>query len=240
MFDDNHWNDGKRPTSLNVRNELFREFSKSLILGPPDWLPKSSPTETEHQIFVLPAVSLGSIPALSIPFDKATPAYADATTLVNFYVEDRKLRRLFNNPGVFVRAFEKYWGITSPDFSIWNNAPECLRIAATWYNRALGRFFSDKGLHVIPQVRWVSPLDYKHCFAGITAGSVVAASNNGCWHDYELRNNFLLGLRELVQRVDPEAIFIHGRMDETIRRQIGPDCEIIHFPTRQSVEIGMR
>lgn len=104
----------------------------------------------------------------------------------------------------------------------------------------LWAFFSDKGLQVIPQVRWVGPLDYKHCFAGITLGSVVAVSNNGLWHDHGLRHNFLEGLSELVKRIDPEAIFIHGRIDETMRRQIGSGREIIHFPTRQTVEIGMR
>lgn len=120
----------------------------------------------DYAIPMLPQVSDFDTPDLMVPFDKIHSIPNRRNYAVDFFVEDRKLSRLFSHPGRFVPQFEGFGAITSPDMSIWQAAPVQFGAVSTWNNRALGLFFSDRGFRVIPTVRWSHPRDDAHCLLG--------------------------------------------------------------------------
>ena len=168
--------------------------------------------------------------------DKIGKATQRRLVLGNFYVDERKLRRLIRNPERFISQFEGLWGITSPDFSIWDEAPLQFRVTATWLNRAPGRLFADHGIRVVPNLRWCDHRDYDHCFAGVASGSVVAISTHGLWRVGKLRHSFVRGLYEMVDRLAPSVVILHGTNRRHIRQALGPDVEVVHYlPERSRV-----
>lgn len=177
--------------------QLFRIFSNRLVMGPPKWLPRGLAIDGTHEIPVLPFVSHENLPKHTLPFDKVNGLGSDKSRLINFYVSDRKLTTLINTPNKYLVRVHQSWGMTSPGFSMWLDSPKFLRVAATWYNRAIGSYFSDKGIPVIPNLRWIDSSDFDHAFSGVAYGSVVAISNNGAWQDIALRQGFISGLLEI-------------------------------------------
>ena len=205
--------------------------------GPPHWLGGSFESEGQYEIPILPPVDLSAVPVRSTPFDKAKASVVDRDCLVNFYVADSKFSRILSHPEKYVETFLGYGAITSPDISMWSDSPIHFRVAATWYNRRIGYYFNSKGIPVIPQVRWIDSRDYDHCFAGIAPNSLVAVSNNGCWHDRDLRQGFLLGFGELIERLNPSGIIVTGRLDRSMLLIAGSRTQLFHLPSRQTQEL---
>lgn len=102
-----------------------------LVMGMPAWFPLGAEVVTDYQIPVLPLVPVGDLPTEMLAYDKTRKATERQLVLANFYVDERKLRRLIRNPERFISQFEGLWGITSPDFSIWDEAPPQFRVTAT-------------------------------------------------------------------------------------------------------------
>ncbi|NBX23848.1 MAG: DUF4417 domain-containing protein [Microbacteriaceae bacterium] len=225
--------------AIELSEDLFTIFSNRLIMGPPKWLPRSLAVDGIHEIPVLPFVDSENLPTHTLPFDKANGLSIDKSRLINFYVSDRKLTTLVNTPNHYLSRVHRSWGMTSPDFSVWLDSPHFLRVAATWYNRAVGCYFSEKGIPVIPHLRWIDSSDFDHAFAGVVKGSVVAISNNGMWRDPVLRQAFISGLHEIKRQVDPPIVIVYGRHSDLIQLVLGDDVHIIHFPSRQTQEMGV-
>ena len=208
-----------------------------LVMGMPPWFPIGTEVATDYQIPVLPIVRVEDLPTEMLAYDKIGKATERPLALANFYVDERKLRRLIRNPERLISQFEGLWGITSPDFSIWDEAPPQFRVTATWLNRALGRLFADHGIRVVPSLRWCDHRDYDHCFAGVQSGSVVAVSTHGLWRVGKLRHGFIRGLSEMVERLAPPVVILHGTDHRHIRQALGPTVDIVHFvPERTRIK----
>ena len=213
---------------------LVETVLRTLVIGMPPWFPYGAEVVTDYQIPVLPAVEVDDLPVEMLPFDKIARASERSLTLANFYVDEGKLCRLIRDPQRFIPRFEGLWGITSPDFSVWEEAPPQFRATATWLNRTLGRVFADHGIRVVPSVRWCDQRDYDHCFAGVAPGSVVAVSTHGLWNMGRLRHNFIMGLHEMVERLTPPAVILYGTNHRHIRQAMGPNVELLHFPPERT------
>lgn len=209
----------------------YRRISQQVNNGAPCWHRGNCEVDGEYSIPMLPLVRDDDIPYLMVPFDKVNSITNRRDYAVDFFVEDRKLNRLFSHPGRFVLPFEGFGAIISPDMSTWQAAPVQFGAVSTWNNRAAGLYFSDRGFRVIPTARWSHPRDYAHCFAGIRHGSVVAVSNNGMWSDEFLRESFINGLRMLCDKVNPAAILVHGHMNKCFELQTPASTRLVHVPT---------
>lgn len=209
----------------------FRQISQLVNRGAPCWHRGNCDVEGDFDIPILPLVRDQGIPELMVPFDKVRTITNRQDYAVDFYVGDPKLPRLFSHPGRFVTQFEGFGALASPDMSTWQAAPLQFGAVSTWNNRAVGLYFSDRGIRVIPTARWTHPRDYAHCFAGIQQGSVVTVSNNGMWNDDSLRESFMHGLRVLYDKVDPAAILLHGHFDRSIALQTPASTRLVHVPT---------
>ncbi len=88
--------------------------------------------------------------------------------------------------------------------------PLDLRVLAVRVNRMLGAFYQSRGCNVVPTARWCTSRDWPFCFLGIEQRSAVSVSNHGLWRDRDLRQGFVSGLHEMIERIDPPVIFLHG------------------------------
>ncbi len=202
---------------------------RHLIDGPPGWFPYGVPVVGRWQIPQIPAPTFAALPGLATAFDKRGQSTDPPGTLLHGYVEDRKLRSQLTNPGPFVARFAGFWGVVPPDFSIRAQDPPDLRVLAVRMSRAVGAFYQAHGLRVVPNVRWGDRLDYDYCFEGIQNGSAVSVSNHGCWRDGQLRHGFLMGLNEMIERLAPTVVFVHGTIDHVVIRRLSSKTDIVHL-----------
>jgi hypothetical protein len=213
------------PHPLSIRENL----PDLLADGPQAWFPFGVPTFSAWQIPLIRAPLVDDLPTSATAFDKRGQTADPRTTLLHFYVADRKLRTQILQPQRFVASFEGAWGLTSPDFSIGAAMPLQDRVQAVWANRAVGAYYQSRGLRVVPHIRWCDSRDFGYCFLGVEDGSPVAVSNHGCWRSAEMRRAFLDGLPVLIERIRPSVLFVHGTVDNHLFRQLGSRTELIHL-----------
>jgi hypothetical protein len=80
----------------------------------------------------------------------------------------------------------------------------------------LSYWFSQKGVTVIPNVRWGLKETYTWCFDGYPRKSTVAVSTLGCSKCKRERLLFQEGLLEMVKRLEPTTIIIYGTKSEKL------------------------
>lgn len=202
------------------------------------WFPYGVPTFGEWQIPLIRAPKFDDLPTSSTAFDKRGNATDLSTTLLHFYVADRKLRTQIMRPQRFVTDFQGAWGLTSPDFSIGAGMPLQDRVQAVWANRAIGAYYQSRGLRVVPHLRWCNARDLDYCFLGVERGSAVAVSNHGCWRSADLRQGFLQGLPLLIERIQPSVMFVHGTINHSMFRDLQAETTLVHLPSDRTSAHG--
>lgn len=164
-------------------------------------------------------------------FDKHGQVLDKRGALLHFYVSDRKLRPLLSNPGRYVSRFADFGGVMSPDFSVYRCMPQHQRIFSVWASRAVGAYYQSHGLLVIPTVRWATPADYEFCFLGLPSNAVVAVSTHGCSRESGDRHYFRHGLIELLGRLSPPTVIVHGPMPESVFHGLAQRATLLHYPS---------
>jgi len=189
------------------------------------------PTEGPEQIARIDPVRAFHAPDRLTAFDRHLQVQAKASAMLHFYTSDIKLRRVLNNPGRYVARFADFGGIISPDFSLYRSMPPHERIRSVWASRAAGAYYQQHGLLVVPHVRWAVPEDYDFCFLGLPARSVLAVSTHGCCRDRADRHYFRHGLLQMMNRLDPTVIVVHGPMPPDIFDGLPLTTELLRFPS---------
>lgn len=107
--------------------------------------------------------------------------------------------------------------------------PLCLQMANTYMNRAIGVYFQNNGVKVIPNVRWGDERSYDFAFDGLEANGIYAVSTLGCIKRDEDKIRFIGGLREMVKRLNPKKILVHGTMPEYIFGEFYGQVKFINY-----------
>jgi hypothetical protein len=103
------------------------------------------------------------------------------------------------------------WGVAlTPDFSLYYNAPRIIQIWNTYRTRWVGCWWAANDITVIPTVSWGTQASYDFCFLGLPERSVLAVSTVGTQNDASLKQPFLAGFREMVQRLQPTRVMTYG------------------------------
>lgn len=218
---------------------LWEAAARHLVHGVPGWYPYGVETVGRWQIPVLDPPHIDSLPALATAFDKRGKVADRTNTLLHCYVKDDRLAPQLRDPRPFVARFAGFWGVVPPDFSIRASDPLDLRVLAVRMSRAVGAPYQSRGLRVIPNLRWGDSRDFDFCFDGIRPGAAVCVSNHGCWRPARLRQGFLIGLEEMVGRLSPSIVFVHGTMDHPLFRDLGQSTRFVRLlPDRTRVRMA--
>lgn len=141
----------------------------------------------------------------------------DEGAWVHFFIDDYQFERLWSNPTQYIKLLSKAKGIITTDFSIYQDMPKAMQIYNCYRNRALARYFQTHGLKIIPAVGWSDSMSFDWCFDGISKGSAVAVSTNGCMQNKEALKCFLSGFNRLLEEIDPCQIILVGRVPEELK-----------------------
>ena len=130
---------------------------------------------------------------------------------VHFYIDDYQFERVWNYPDKYFDILSQYEAIISPDFSLYCDMPMPMKIWNTYRNRWIGSYYQSKGMNVIPNIRWDSEETFEFCFLGIPKGSIISVSTVSLVKDPELRQMWINGMKECIDRIEPEKILLYGK-----------------------------
>ena len=96
--------------------------------------------------------------------------------LLEFFTDDYHFQSAWNRPHLILRTVtrKEFWGVCTPDFSLWVDMPVVLQLYQTYRNRWLGCFRKAHGVNVIPSVCWVDERSFDFCFEGIAEGQIIS------------------------------------------------------------------
>lgn len=140
----------------------------------------------------------------------------DECVALHFFIDDYQFDRLWNNPERYVEMFKKYEYICSPDYSLYLDFPKALQIYNTYKKQYLGAYYQQFGIKVVPTVSWSDSSSYDWCFDGIQKGSCVACSSVGCLRDKEATKLFVLGFKQMIEKIDPIKILMVGKLPRSL------------------------
>ncbi len=156
------------------------------------------------------------IPMDIVPFEKRKKIKNAKDVFLHFYMEDKRFKKLMQKPEFYVKELSKYAGIISPDASMYVDMHLAEQIANSFKNKVCGVFFQQAGIKVIPNVRWAGEESFDFAFDGFQPNGVYAVSTHGCIKSNKEKDIFKLGLQEMIKRLSPKIILVHGAMPESV------------------------
>lgn len=104
---------------------------------------------------------------------------------------DYKFEKLWEEPDKWVEHLKPYKAVLTPDFSMYLEMPDSVKLFNTFRNRWCGAYMAEKGLRVIPTVNWGGPSSFDY-------------RNHADQKDF-----FMAGYNEMLQRLEPEIILCY-------------------------------
>ena len=207
---------------IHTAFDVMKEF---LIIG--------AELDGKHQIPILPPCNFGYYPEDSIDFEESfSRKIKNHRKLnVNFYIDDTKFTRLWNNPDKYLNHLKCFHSVTMPDFSIstgYRGMPFALNIFNKYRNHAIAWYLHMNDIAVIPSVPIADNDSYDWCFAGLPKHSILSVCTNGRVRAKASRIEFFDGFIAMCERLEPTRVIIVGRIPD----ELNTDIPITNFQTR--------
>ena len=103
--------------------------------------------------------------------------------------------------------------------------PDAMQQWNRYRSAALGWYWAQQGITVVPTLSWAQPSSYRFCFKGIPKHSTVATSTVGVARDKDAQKVWHDGMREAMKRLEPSRVLLYGK-------NIGFDfgtCEVVEY-----------
>lgn len=163
-------------------------------------------TEGEFQMPTLEPCDY--IPEKWIGFNYAMNT-ADYEAGIHFYLDDYQFERVWTSPEKYIEILSRFDGVMTPNYSVYMDMAEPLKIWNVFRSRLLGQMMQDSGLNVIPIVYWADERSYKYCFDGLPKNSTLSVYTIGI-KDKEVWDVWKAGMDELIRRKSPKTLLLYG------------------------------
>ena len=208
--------------NINTAFDVMKEF---LIQG--------CELDGKYQIPMIPACNLDYLPEDSIDFEESfSRKIKNHRKLnVNFYIDDTKFTRLWNNPDKYLEHLKCFHSVTMPDFSIStgdSGMPFALNIYNKYRNHAIAWYLYMHDITVIPSVPIADKDSYDWCFDGLPKHSILSVCTNGRVRAKASRIEFCYGFKTMCERLEPKRVIIVGRIPD----ELNTDVSITNYHTR--------
>lgn len=150
------------------------------------------------------------IPESMISFNYAKTA-KDRSVGVHFFIDDYQFERVWNDMASSLVTLKSFDCVLSPDFSLYMDMPLPMKIWNVYRSRAVGHYWQQHGLMVIPTLSWAGEETFKFAFEGVPKGSIVAVSTVGVVRDTTATDIWKAGMDEAMKRIKPKAVLVYGR-----------------------------
>ena len=103
-----------------------------------------------------------------------------------------------------------YECVLTPDYSLYTDMLQPVKIWNTYRSRAIGQYFQECGIKVIPTVSWADKDSYDYCFRGIEEGGIIAVSTIGVKKNKNALKLWKEGMAKAIECLEPETILVYG------------------------------
>lgn len=155
-----------------------------------------------------------------ICFFEKDPLFADAVLAADEFIES-------------LRGFPL---VLSPDCSLYRDMPLATQIANVYLSRLVGHYFEEKGLTVVPTIRWSDERSYTSelfgepfAFAGAPRRTIVAVGTYGCIRGSENRRYFREGLAAMLDYLKPKTVLVYGSMPDPVFADLLSRANFKHY-----------
>jgi hypothetical protein len=139
--------------------------------------------------------------------------------LCHFCLDDYRFEPAWTQPDVGARHVAGYCAACTPDFSLYPDWPIAAQVWNTYRSCWLGRYWQDGGVRVIPTVNWSDHRSFAFCFDGIPSRQILTIGTADCRRAH-VERRFSAGLSAMLQRLEPAALIVYGRLRPAHRRRI--------------------
>lgn len=129
---------------------------------------------------------------------------------IHCYVDDYRFERIWNRPDQYVNLLKKYECFLSPDFSLYMDMDEPVKIWNVYRSRLIGAYYQSEGVRVIPTLQWAGDETFDYCFKGIEKGGVVSVSTIGVKESEEALEIWRKGMERAIEEIEPSAALLWG------------------------------
>lgn len=152
-------------------------------------------------------------------YAKSTPSDQKRGNGCHLFIDDYQFERLWNSPAQYLGVLRGYDCVLTPDFSLYMDMPDPMQEWNRYRSAALGWYWAQNGITVVPTLSWAQPSSYKFCFKSIPKHSTVATSTVGVARDKDAQKVWHDSMREAMKRLEPSlgAAFLLPTRDETCR-----------------------
>lgn len=139
---------------------------------------------------------------------------------VCFYQNDPLFADVLVACDEFIDELAKFPCVLTPDCSLYRDMLLALQIANTYLSRLIGHYCEERGLNVLPSVRWSDERSYASelfggvpfAFLGIPKGVPVAIGSYGCVKNKENRYHLKAGLEAMLNELEPPKVYVYGSL----------------------------
>lgn len=131
---------------------------------------------------------------------------------LHFFLDDYRFETVWSAPERLLDRVKAVGATLTPDFSLWRDMPRAAQVWNVYRNRWCGAYWQSEGIEVIPTACWSTPDTFDFCFDGIPPNATVAISPVGIKADKVAQELFRIGVRELVDRTQPQLLLSYGRL----------------------------
>lgn len=146
-----------------------------------------------------------------ISFNYAMTEKHPENKICHFFVDDYQFERIWYRPDTYVELLKKFKAVISPDFSIYTDFPDAVRIFNHYRTQWLGAYLQENGVTVIPDVSWSDESTYDWVFDGIPKHALVCMSTVGCWGNYGNPKGFVDGFNKAMEVLQPSHVLLYGK-----------------------------
>ena len=154
-------------------------------------------------------------PEKIIDFSKAISS-KDYDCWIDYFKDDVKIERMWNNPKKYLPIIKKFQGVISPDFSTYRDMPLVMQCWNIYRSRAIARWLQDNEVKVIPNIRWGDRRTHFLCCCGIPKRGTIAIGTHGTLKNLDDRKCFISGLEYVVKTLQPKTIVVYGAAPDSI------------------------
>ena len=149
----------------------------------------------------------------------------------------------------FIDELSMHPCVASPDCSLYYDMPFVLQLANLYMSRLLGHYFEERGLCVIPTVRWGDERTYKPyltdeplAFSALPKGGEYWIGPYGVSKRVEDKFHFRNGLREMIAYLHPRRLYSYGVLPAETLKEFESETQITCFPnwTKRTHGAGVR
>lgn len=156
-------------------------------------------------------------PLRIIPFEKAICSSKDlSNTFICFYSRDASFERIRRNPKRYIHFFKRCGGIIGFDYSIHSDMPYIKQKSQINDNLSLTYYYGEKGIPIIPNIRWGADQTADEFLAAIPKQSLVAIGTHGFSRRLEETAEWYCSLEKLIEVAKPTGIVVYGSKDERL------------------------